>query len=73
MTPVAAIDRLIHHGLILEVNLPSYRLEASKKRSKHAAPSGVLISYELFKKTPSFLRFNLISYEVFKARPFPTR
>ncbi len=41
MTPVAAIDRLIHHYLILEVNLPNYRLEASEKRSKHAAPSGV--------------------------------
>ena len=40
MTTAAAIDRLIHHCLILEMNLPSYRLEASKKRAKPAAPSG---------------------------------
>jgi DNA replication protein DnaC len=41
MTTAAAIDRLVHHCLILEMNLSSYRLEASKKRSKHAVPSGV--------------------------------
>jgi DNA replication protein DnaC len=40
MTTAAAIDRLIHHCLIFEMNLPSYRLEASKKRAKRAAPSG---------------------------------
>jgi len=27
MTTAAAIDRLVHHSLILELNLPSYRLE----------------------------------------------
>ncbi len=27
MTIVAAIDRLVHHSTILELNLPSYRLE----------------------------------------------
>jgi len=31
MTTAAAIDRLVHHSVILEVNLPSYRLEASKR------------------------------------------
>jgi len=31
MTTAAAIDRLIHHSIILELNLPSYRLEQSKK------------------------------------------
>ncbi len=31
MTTAAAIDRLVHHSVILELNLPSYRLEASKK------------------------------------------
>ena len=31
MTTAAAIDRLVHHCIILEMNLPSYRLEASKK------------------------------------------
>ncbi len=29
-TTAAAIDRLIHHSSILELNLPSYRLEAAK-------------------------------------------
>ena len=32
MTTAAAIDRLVHHAVILELNLPSYRLEASKQR-----------------------------------------
>ena len=27
-----AIDRLVHHSVILELNLPSYRLEASKRQ-----------------------------------------
>jgi len=31
MTTAAAIDRLVHHSIILELNLPSYRLEQSKK------------------------------------------
>lgn len=30
MTTAAAIDRLVHHSIILELNLPSYRLEKSK-------------------------------------------
>lgn len=33
MTTAAAIDRLVHHCVILELNLPSYRLEESKKNS----------------------------------------
>ncbi len=32
MTTAAAIDRLVHHSVILELNLPSYRLEQSRKR-----------------------------------------
>ncbi len=32
MTTAAAIDRLVHHSIILELNLPSYRLEQSKKK-----------------------------------------
>jgi DNA replication protein DnaC len=36
LTTAAAIDRLVHHSVILEVNLPSYRLE-SAKQSKAAA------------------------------------
>jgi DNA replication protein DnaC len=31
MTTAAAIDRLVHHSIILELNLESYRLEHSKK------------------------------------------
>ncbi len=34
MTTAAAIDRLVHHSVILELNLPSYRLEESKKEKK---------------------------------------
>jgi DNA replication protein DnaC len=30
MTTAAAIDRLVHHSIILELNLPSYRLETAK-------------------------------------------
>jgi len=32
MTTAAAIDRLVHHSVVLELNLPSYRLEHSKTR-----------------------------------------
>ena len=34
MTTAAAIDRLVHHSIILELNLTSYRLEASKMKSE---------------------------------------
>ena len=34
MTTAAAIDRVVHHSIILELNLPSYRLEEAKKRMK---------------------------------------
>ncbi len=34
MTTAAAIDHLVHHSIILELNLPSYRLEQSKKEKK---------------------------------------
>jgi DNA replication protein DnaC len=35
MTTAAAIDRVVHHSIILEMNLPSYRLEQSKNSKKH--------------------------------------
>ncbi len=39
MTTAAAIDRLIHHSVILELNLPSYRMEAAqKKKAAKGAP-----------------------------------
>jgi DNA replication protein DnaC len=31
MTTAAAIDRLVHHSVILELNVASYRLENAKK------------------------------------------
>ncbi|NMC63334.1 MAG: ATP-binding protein [SAR324 cluster bacterium] len=31
MTTAAAIDRLVHHSIILELNLPSYRMEQAKR------------------------------------------
>ena len=31
MTTAAAIDRLVHHSIILELNLDSYRLAHSKQ------------------------------------------
>jgi DNA replication protein DnaC len=32
MTTAAAIDRLVHHSVVLELNVPSYRVEEAKKR-----------------------------------------
>ena len=34
MTTAAAIDRLVHHSVVLELNVPSYRLEQSKKEKR---------------------------------------
>lgn len=34
MTTAAAIDRVVHHSVILELNLPSYRMETAKKRKE---------------------------------------
>lgn len=34
MTTAAAIDRIVHHSVILELNIPSYRMEAAQKRLK---------------------------------------
>lgn len=31
MTTAAAIDRLVHHSIIIELNVPSYRVETAKK------------------------------------------
>ena len=39
MTTAAAIDRLVHHSIILELNVASYRLEQSKKNKAKAAKS----------------------------------
>lgn len=39
MTTAAAIDRLIHHSVIIELNIPSYRLEAAKRDKKRQTGS----------------------------------
>ena len=42
MTTAAAIDRLVHHSVIIELNIPSFRLETAKntrKPSAQAAPA----------------------------------
>ena len=31
MTTAAAIDRLVHHCVIIELNIPSYRMEQAKR------------------------------------------
>jgi DNA replication protein DnaC len=31
MTTPAAIDRLVHHCVIIELNIPSYRMERAKQ------------------------------------------
>jgi len=43
MTTAAAIDRLVHHSVILELNLPSYRLEQSRKKAGSQSPEAVEI------------------------------
>ena len=40
MTTAAAIDRLVHHCVILELNIPSYRAEQAKKRRPGRAAEG---------------------------------
>lgn len=37
MTTAAAIDRLVHHSVIVELNVPSYRLETAKDAKKAKA------------------------------------
>jgi len=39
MTTAAAIDRIVHHSVILELNLPSYRMEQARRRSQEDSPS----------------------------------
>ena len=34
MTTAAAIDRVVHHSVIVELNLPSYRMEAAQKKAE---------------------------------------
>jgi DNA replication protein DnaC len=34
MVTAAAVDRLVHHSVILELNIPSYRMSEAKSRKK---------------------------------------
>jgi DNA replication protein DnaC len=34
MMTAAAIDRLVHHSVIIELNIPSYRAEEAKKNQE---------------------------------------
>lgn len=36
MTTAAAIDRIVHHSVILELNVPSFRMEQAQKRGRPA-------------------------------------
>jgi DNA replication protein DnaC len=40
MTTAAAIDRLVHHSVILELNVSSYRMEAAKKGKRRTTAGG---------------------------------
>jgi hypothetical protein len=46
MTPAAAIDRLVHHSVAVELNIPSYRMEEAKKNQDRAPESNVANSAE---------------------------
>jgi DNA replication protein DnaC len=38
MTTAAAIDRLVHHSVIVELNVPSYRVEAARRTKPDQSP-----------------------------------
>lgn len=40
MTTAAAIDRLVHHSVILELNIPSYRMEQARKAKPSVSAEG---------------------------------
>ncbi|MBK8594777.1 MAG: ATP-binding protein [Holophagales bacterium] len=40
MTTAAAIDRVVHHAVILELNMESYRAEAARQRSRGPKDAG---------------------------------
>jgi DNA replication protein DnaC len=41
MTTAAAIDRLVHHCVIWELNVPSYRLETAQQNRRSSAPTAL--------------------------------
>ena len=38
MMTAAAVDRIVHHSVILELNLLSYRIESAQKNKKKTEP-----------------------------------
>ena len=40
MTTAAAVDRVVHHAVILELSIPSYRAQVAKARSQAASRAG---------------------------------
>lgn len=38
MTTAASVDRLLHHRVLLRLNIPSYRLEQSQKAQAQSEP-----------------------------------
>ena len=40
MTTAAATDRLVHHSIILELNIPSYRMEQAQTERGSATDAG---------------------------------
>ena len=40
MTTAAAVDRLVHHSVLVELNIPSYRAEAAKRAKQGEAKQG---------------------------------
>ncbi|MFY7876314.1 MAG: ATP-binding protein [Pirellula sp.] len=55
ITTVAAIDRLVHRSIILELNVPSIRLEhATRTETRH--PRFILINRETFRPGKSNCR-----------------
>ncbi len=40
MTTAAAIDRLVHHSVILELNIPSYRLQQAQGHQQSPKSTG---------------------------------
>jgi len=53
MTTAAAIDRVVHHSLILELNVPSYRAEAAQKKRIPKGPAGEPKSPQTEEDNPS--------------------
>jgi len=52
MTTAAAIDRLVHHSIILELNISSYRVEEAKRKEVKPILNNHTVSSEIPKGSP---------------------